>query len=115
MKTRIALCATAALLAIGVVGARAQGFGGPPQSTALEDQSKMPKELFVLPPVSHAYQPKKTAWGDPDLRGMFPIDAIGGLSIQRTPEQGKRVWLSDEEYKAIQENIDKFKLRVFCC
>jgi len=79
MKTRIALFAAAACLAIGVAPAMAQGFGGPPESTQLEDQSKMPKELFVLPPVSKSYQPKKTAWGDPDLRGMWPIDAIGGL------------------------------------
>src|SRR6185437_16719225 len=107
MKTRIALFAAAACLTLGVAPAMAQF--GPPESTKLEDQSKMPKELFILPPVSHSYVPKKTAWGDPDLRGMWPIDAIGGLSIQRTPEQGKRVWLSDEEYKAIAANIDKFK------
>ncbi|MEI9889517.1 MAG: hypothetical protein WDN45_01790 [Caulobacteraceae bacterium] len=63
-----------------------------------QDEAHLPKELYVLPPVSHAYTPKKTAWGDPDLRGMFPIDAIGGLSLQRTPAQGKRVWLTDAEY-----------------
>ena len=130
MKTRIALLAAAAALTIGLAPAVAQqaapragdvppskpGDAPPPRvgssmtrNLPKVDESKMPKELFVLAPVSKAYQPKKTAWGDPDLRGMFPIDAIGGLSIQRTPEQGKRVWLSDEEYKAIQSNIDKFK------
>jgi hypothetical protein len=130
MKTRIALFAAAAALTIGLAPAVAQqaapragdvppskpGDAPPPRvgssmtrNLPKQDESKMPKELFVLPPVSHDYVPKKTAWGDPDLRGMFPIDAIGGLSIQRTPEQGKRVWLSDEEYKAIQANIDKFK------
>ena len=79
MKTRIALFAAAACLTIGLAPALAQPPGGPP-STKLEDQSAMPKDLFVLPPVSHAYKPKKTPWGDPDLRGMWPIDAIGGLS-----------------------------------
>jgi hypothetical protein len=106
MKTRIALFAAAACLAIGVSPALAQGFGAP-QSTKLEDQSKMPKELFVLPPVSHAYVPKKTAWGDPDLRGMWPIDAIGGLNIQRPVSMGDRVWLTDQEYKVVSDRMEK--------
>jgi hypothetical protein len=105
MKTRIALFAAAACLTIGVAQAFAQG--GPPQSDKLEDQSKMPKELFVLPPVSHAYTPKKTAWGDPDIRGMFPIDAIGGLNIQRPASMGDRVWLTDQEYKAVSDRMEK--------
>ena len=107
MKIRIALCATAAMLAIGVVSANAQGFGGPPPSTKLEDQSKMPKELFVLPPVSKAYTPKKTPWGDPDIRGMFPTDAIGGLNIQRPISMGNRVWLTDQEYKVVSDRMEK--------
>jgi hypothetical protein len=106
MKTRIALFAAAACLTLGVAPAMAQ-FGGPPASTKLEDQSNMPKELFELKPVSHAYQPKKTAWGDPDLRGMWPIDAIGGLSMQRPASQGERVWLTDQEYKAISDRMEK--------
>ena len=105
MKTRIALFAAAAALTIGVVPALAQF--GPPPSTKLEDQSNMPKELFVLPPVSKAYTPKKTAWGDPDLRGMFPIDAIGGLSLQRPASMGERVWLTDSEYKSVSDRMEK--------
>jgi hypothetical protein len=105
MKTRIALLAAAAALTIGAAPALAQR--GAPESTALEDQSKMPKELFVLPPVSKSYQPKKTAWGDPDLRGMWPIDAIGGLNIQRKISQGDRVWLTDEEYKVVSDRMEK--------
>ena len=105
MKTRIALFAAAACLVIGVMPAMAQR--GAPESTALEDQSKMPKALFELPPVSKAYQPKKTAWGDPDLRGMWPIDAIGGLNIQRKISMGDRVWLTDEEYKVVSDRMEK--------
>jgi hypothetical protein len=90
---------------MGVSAAHAQF--GPPESTKLEDQSKMPKELFVLPPVSKAYQPKKTAWGDPDLRGMWPLDAIGGLNIQRKISMGNRVWLTDEEYKTVSDRMEK--------
>jgi hypothetical protein len=128
MNTRIALLAASAALSIGFAPAMAQqtragdvpaskpGDTPPPRigssmarNLPPQDETHMPKELYVLPPVSHAYVPKKTAWGDPDLRGMFPIDAIGGLSLQRTPEQGKRVWLSDQEYKVISDNMEKFR------
>src|SRR6185437_14219773 len=128
MKTRVVLFAAAAALTIGLAPAVAQqprpgdvpaskpGDAPPPRvgssmtrNLPKQDEAHLPKELYVLPPVSHAYTPKKTAWGDPDLRGMWPIDAIGGLSIQRTPEQGKRVWLTDEEFKVINDNMEKFK------
>jgi len=127
MNTRIALLAAAAALTVGLAPAVAQQRSGdvpaskpgdapPPRigssmtrNLPPQDEAHLPKELYVLPPVSHAYVPKKTAWGDPDLRGMFPIDAIGGLSLQRTPEQGKRVWLSDQEYKVISDNMEKFR------
>jgi hypothetical protein len=56
-----------------------------------------PQDLTKLPPIP-VYQPKKTSWGDPDLRGMWPIDSLGGLPLQRTPEQGNRVFLTDEEF-----------------
>jgi len=59
-------------------------------------------DLTYLPPVPHTYKPKRTAWGDPDLRGTWPIDSLGGLPLQRTVEQGNRVFLNDEEY-AVRE------------
>jgi hypothetical protein len=105
MKIRIALCATAAMLALGATTAHAQ-FGAP-ASTKLEDQSNMPKELFVLPPVTTNYAPKKTPWGDPDIRGMFPIDAIGGLLLQRPQSEGDRVWMTDQEYKVVSDRMEK--------
>jgi hypothetical protein len=106
MKTRIALFAAAAALTLGLA---APALAQPPAAgpVKLEDQSKMPKELFVLPPVSKAYTPKKTAWGDPDLRGMWPIDAIGGLLLQRPAQMGDRVWLTDQEYKVVSDRMEK--------
>src|SRR6201996_3472247 len=105
MKIRIALCATAAMLALAATTAHAQP--GAPASTKLEDQSNMPKELFVLPPVATNYVPKKTPWGDPDIRGMFPIDAIGGLNLQRPQSMGDRVWMTDQEYKVVSDRMEK--------
>jgi hypothetical protein len=66
-----------------------------------------PQDLTVLPPVPKTYQPKKTAWGEPDLRGMWPIDHLGGLPMQRTPAQGNRVFLTEEEFAAREKNMER--------
>jgi hypothetical protein len=116
----IVLCAAAAWLAIGLEGAGAQPAKPPPPRPRSSMTSNLPKvdeaelrakhpELYALPPVSKAYQPRKTAWGDPDLRGVWPIDNLGGLPLQRTPEMGERVFLSDEEFAARQTLMEQWR------
>jgi len=116
---KLVLCAAAAWCSVGLASSVAQPSGPPTQppparagssmnaTLPAQDEANLPKALFVLPPVPHTYAPKKTAWGDPDLRGMWPIDSIGGLPLQRSQAQGKRVWLTDEEYKVIESRMEK--------
>jgi hypothetical protein len=40
----------------------------------------------------------RTPWGDPDLRGRWPLDAQGGTPMQRPVELGEQAFLTDEEY-----------------
>ena len=108
---KIVLFAAAAGLTLGLAAvASAQQNGpanaAPPRGSAAasvtppQDEAALQREhpeLYVVPPVSHKYQPKKTAWGDPDLRGMWPIDSIGGLPLQRSPAMGERFLLSPAE------------------
>jgi hypothetical protein len=122
MKTRsIALCAAAAWLTLWAAA--------PAQETAAERQADRPRssmttnlpkqdeaalkahhpELYVLPPISKRYQPKKTAWGDPDLRGMWPTDSLGGLPLQRPEGMGERVFLSPDELKARDKLMDQWR------
>jgi hypothetical protein len=120
-KTRnIILFATAASLCVSMAAlALAQENGPPPQAGAAAPAGQAPRparpgalppqdeaklrvehpELYVLPPVSHKYQPKKTEWGDPDLRGMWPVDSVGGLPLQRPAAMGDRVFLTEAELK----------------
>ncbi len=124
MKLRkIALCAAAAALAAGLAAAAAaQESGadrqaGRPRSSMTTNLPKQDEaalkakhpELYVLPPVSKAYQPKKTAWGDPDLRGMWPTDSVGGLPLQRPEGMGGRVFLSEDELKARDHLMDQWR------
>ncbi len=55
-------------------------------------------DLTVLPPVPKGYEPAQTPWGEPDLRGVWPIDYLNGTPMQRDPAQGNRVFMTDEEY-----------------
>lgn len=75
--------------------------------SALAPLAAQQADLTVLPPVPRTYQPETTEWGEPDLRGTWPIDHLNGLPLQRTPEQGNRVFLTDEEWAERQERIDR--------
>jgi hypothetical protein len=49
---------------------------------------------------SKTWSPPKTPWGDPDLRGTWPLDALGRTPFQRPAKFGDRAYLSDQEYQA---------------
>ena len=57
-------------------------------------------DFAAVPPVSKAYHPARTAWGEPDLRGAWPIDHLNFTPLQRTKEQGNRAFLTEAEYAA---------------
>jgi hypothetical protein len=42
----------------------------------------------------------RTEWGDPDLRGKWPVDHLGATPRVRPPEMGNRRELTEEEYQA---------------
>jgi hypothetical protein len=67
----------------------------------------VPDDLTVMPPVPTDYQPKRTAWGDPDLRGTWPIDNIASLPMNRPASFGNRYWLTEEENAARLQQIER--------
>lgn len=89
---RLCLLACSAGLAIAAPGAN--------------PASAQEADLTVLPPVPDDFTPAKTPWGDPDLRGTWPISHLNGLPLQRTPEQGNRVFLTDEEFAERNARIE---------
>jgi len=52
-----------------------------------------------------AYVAPRTAWGDPDLQGMWPIDKLNGTPVQRPESFRDRRYLSDEEYAERVERL----------
>ncbi len=51
----------------------------------------------AAPPRPAAVQ--KTAWGDPDISGVWTSDAAIGIPLQRPDRYGNRAELTDEEFK----------------
>jgi hypothetical protein len=49
-----------------------------------------------------AYKTPRTAWGDPDLQGVWPSTDMVGVPLQRASNFGERNLLTDGEFKARQ-------------
>jgi hypothetical protein len=52
---------------------------------------------YPAPPAG--WHVARTAWGDPDLRGMWPIDYLAATPRERPPEIGTRTEWTEEEYQ----------------
>ena len=51
------------------------------------------------PPPPAGWHVARTAWGDPDLRGMWPVDYLTPTPRERPPEIGTRTEWTEEEYQ----------------
>src|SRR4051812_12554770 len=45
------------------------------------------------------YSPPKTAWGDPDLTGLWPSTDMVGVPFERPAELGERTEVTQEEFE----------------
>ena len=52
---------------------------------------------YPAPPAG--WQVPRTPWGDPDLRGMWPVDYLAATPRERPPEVGTRTEWNEEEYR----------------
>jgi hypothetical protein len=59
--------------------------------------------LAAQPPAKTAYSPPKTAWGDPDLQGIWPSTDMVGVPFERPENFGQRNEVTQEEYDARQK------------
>jgi hypothetical protein len=52
------------------------------------------------------YTPPMTSWGEPDLQGMWPINHLIGVPLERNPDFGDRQFMTDEEFAEEQESVE---------
>jgi hypothetical protein len=63
--------------------------------------------LSAQAPSSSTYQPPRTPWGDPDLQGIWPSTDMVGVPFERPQQFGNRLFLTDAEFKARQDQAPK--------
>ena len=68
-----------------------------------------PADLTVMPPVPTDFQPQRTAWGDPDLRGTWPLNDVAEMPVNRPATFGDRFWKTEEELAAEQANVQRLE------
>ena len=64
---------------------------------ALADDPVPSAKDYPAPPAG--WTVARTAWGDPDLRGMWPVDYLVGTPRDRPAEVGTRTEWTEEEYQ----------------
>src|SRR5436190_13843721 len=72
------------------------------------------KNMFVETPAG--WKAPKTAWGDPDLQGTWPINYVGGIPLERcrggragqppAPCDQNKAFLTEDEFKARVDAIN---------
>ncbi len=68
-------------------------------------------DLTVMPPVSTDYQPQRTPWGDPDLRGVWPINDVAEMPASRPDQYGNRFFKTEEELAQEQARATELETR----
>jgi hypothetical protein len=63
------------------------------------------------PAGEQAWKPPMTPWGEPDLRGIWPLNHLIGTPFQRPERFGDRRFLTDEEYAAAQKSVESRNTR----
>ena len=58
------------------------------------------QEAAPVAAESGAWQAPRPSWGDPDLRGNWPLDYLGQTPRERPAQYGSHATLSDADYDA---------------
>jgi len=86
------------------MGFRQLAFGAAMLALAVQASAQgTPREFAAAagaPVAAAGWSVPRTEWGDPDLRGIWPIDSVGRTPTERPQALGTKAYLTDEEYAA---------------
>jgi hypothetical protein len=63
--------------------------------------------LLMAGGVVTGQAPPRTAWGDPDLQGLWPSGGLIDVPFERPPRFGMRAQLTDEEFTALAAQVKR--------
>ncbi len=52
------------------------------------------------------WTPPKTPWGEPDLQGIWPINHLIAVPLERPRQYGDRLYMTEEEFAKAQKNLE---------
>ena len=83
-------------------GGRGRGPVQPaPPGTAKE------RQLFAYDvTIDPNYKAPKTPWGEPDLQGIWPINHLIAVPLERPPQYGDRLYLTDDEVARAKASLE---------
>jgi hypothetical protein len=76
-------------------------------AVAAEEAAKTMELLDFSTGTDAGWEPPMTSWGDPDLRGTWPINHLTGVPLQRDPSMGERRFLNEEELQARADQYEE--------
>jgi hypothetical protein len=91
----------------GPSGAAAAGERVDFAAVAAEEAARTMQVLDFSTGIDTDWEQPLTAWGDPDLRGTWPINHLTGVPLQRDPSMGERRFLNEEELQARADQYEE--------
>jgi len=88
------------ILAIGVIA------GGALLAACSQQSGSEGSNATSAADAGDVWQQPKTEWGDPDLRGKWPISHLIGTPFTRPAKYGNRRFMSDEEFTAAEQGLE---------
>jgi hypothetical protein len=73
---------------------------------AAAQQPQTPAAAAKKPAAAKAWTAPKTPWGEPDLRGMWPLNNLIATPLQRPEKYGDRRFFTEEELAAAKKSAD---------
>ena len=65
----------------------------------------LPGVVFAVLPAQGPFSPARTAWGDPDLQGLWPSGPLNFVPFERDPALGTRATLTEAEFEALNAAV----------
>ena len=105
MITRSSIAASAAIAILAAASIHLHGQSATPKMTPeqIAAELRKPAKGFVQP---------KTAWGDPDISGVWTSDAALGIARERDAKYAGRPFLTDEEYNEAHKADEQRRVAV---
>ena len=64
------------------------------------------------PELKANYTPPKTSWGDPDLQGIWPLNHLIAVPLERQKQYGNRAFMTEEEYSKVPGAMEARRVRL---